>query len=137
MGFNMSTKKERMYQAIEKHGANLNSIFNTAFDNVTLCKRLHSLEVKLHKFAEDYCNGVMTEENYDIEENVIAKKVAKILGRKVSTADGVPTYPLYFNRDPRGYSLKLDDEYVRDNNLDIHKDWGGYGILAPDFSETK
>ncbi len=128
------TKTETMYSKIEKHGANLNAIFNTGIDNVTLCKKLHRLETKLHKFAEDYCNGVMTEEDYDIEEGVISKKVAKILGRKVSTTDGVPTYPLYFNRDPRGYSLKLDDEYVGEHDLKIEKDWGGYGILAPDFS---
>ena len=76
-----NTDKETMYQAIEKHGANLNAIFNTGIDNVTLCKKLHRLETKLHKFAEDYCNGVMTEEDYDIEEGVISKKVAKILGR--------------------------------------------------------
>jgi len=28
-------KKEQMYQAIEKHGANLNAIFNTGLDNIT------------------------------------------------------------------------------------------------------
>ncbi len=127
-------KREKMYEAIEKHGADLNRIFNTALDNITLSKRLFSLENKLHKYAEDYCNGIMTEESYDVEESIIAKKVAKLLGRKVSTLDGVPTYPLFFNRDPRGYSLKLDSDWVRDNDIKIHRDWGGYGILAPDLT---
>ena len=30
------------------------------------------------------------------------------------------------------YTFKLDDEWVKDKK--IFKDWGGYGILAPDFS---
>jgi hypothetical protein len=42
-------------------------------------------------------------------------------------------YPIFLNGDARGYALKIQDDYVRDNNLDIHKDWGGYGILAPEF----
>ena len=122
--------KATMYQAIEKHGANLNAIFNTPFDNITLCKKLLRLENKLHRLAEQYCNGDIDEETYDLAETPIAKKVADILC--VKTADGVPVYPLYFNRDPRGYSLKLDDDFCRDKQ--IYKDWGGYGILAPDFS---
>lgn len=43
--------------------------------------------------------------------------------------------PVFLNRDPRGYSLKIPDEYVSEHELDIHRDWGGYGILAPDFEE--
>jgi hypothetical protein len=31
--------------------------------------------------------------------------------------------------------LKIDDDYVRKNNIDIYKDFGGYGIIAPDFRE--
>ena len=38
-------KKERMHKQIEEHGANLNSIFKTGLDNITLCKKLHSLEL--------------------------------------------------------------------------------------------
>jgi len=36
--------------------------------------------------------------------------------------------------DPRGYALKLDDEWTRANAPHIHRDWGGYGILAPDLT---
>jgi hypothetical protein len=42
--------------------------------------------------------------------------------------------PMFINRDPRGYSLKIDDEYCREHKLNIHQDWGGYGIIAPDFT---
>ena len=30
---------------------------------------------------------------------------------------------------------KIDDEYLKNNNFNIHRDWGGYGIIAPDFRE--
>lgn len=129
----MSTQKERMYQQIEKHGENLNKIFHTKFDNITLCKKLRRLEAKAHKLAEDYCNGVIDFEAQDIGEADIAKKVAKILGDKVCK-DGIATYPLVMNRDPRGYALKIDDEWLRSTNYQIERDWGGYGILAPEFN---
>ena len=47
--------------------------------------------------------------------------------------------PLYWdnaffvNNDPRGYALKLKSEFVIDKK--IHRDMGGYGIIAPDFRE--
>lgn len=41
--------------------------------------------------------------------------------------------PVSVDGDHRGYALKIKDEYVRAHNLKTHKDWGGYGILAPDF----
>ena len=40
---------------------------------------------------------------------------------------------LFINGDCRGYALKLEDDVARD--LAIYKDWGGYGIIAPDFKE--
>jgi hypothetical protein len=42
---------------------------------------------------------------------------------------------IFANGDPRGYALKIRSEYVKNNNLDIHRDWGGYGIIAPDLRE--
>lgn len=36
---------------------------------------------------------------------------------------------LYINRDPRGYALKLNIPIER---LEMHRDFGGYYILAPD-----
>lgn len=41
---------------------------------------------------------------------------------------------LYINKDPRGYTLKIDDEAMRSGKYDLVKldrDWGGYGILSP------
>lgn len=44
-----------------------------------------------------------------------------------------PLVPIFINRDPRGYQLKIDDAYAA--GLVIHKDWGGYGIIAPDIDK--
>lgn len=38
---------------------------------------------------------------------------------------------VWFNGDPRGYALKVD---LRDGET-LHRDWGGYGIIAPDLSD--
>lgn len=41
---------------------------------------------------------------------------------------------VFLNGDARGYALKIHDSYVKEHNLKIHTDWGGYGIIAPDLS---
>ena len=129
-------KHDKMYAEIEKHGANLNAIFQTDFDNITLCKKLRRLEVKAHKLATDYCNGEngVDSKNWDAKCEPILKAVRKVLNMTDSYKHQ-SAIPIFINGDARGYALKIRDRYVSDNNLQIHKDWGGYGILAPDFSE--
>lgn len=124
----MNTLKERMYQQIEEHGANLNRIFNTGIDNVTLCKKLRRLEVKAHRLATDYCNGEngVNADNWDSLCEPILKAVRKILKCKDS-------FPIFINGDARGYALKIDSDYVEKTNMRIYQDWGHYGILAPEF----
>ena len=114
-------KKQIMYNKIQKHGDNLKAIFNLDIDSVKLCKQLLRLENKAHRLAEDYCNGIT--ENIESETYKIIDKVKKILN----------TNEVFFNGDPRGYALKLCDQFSKNKN--IHKDWGGYGIVAPDFRE--
>ena len=173
------SKKELMYSKIEKHGANLNAIFNTKFDNITLCKKLLRIEKKANFAATCLCNTNtlnLLELNkftgYDVKQATeqeqdkffanIEKQVLKIIGESFNDA-------LYINLDPRGYTLKLKKDFISknifnwyDNNGDfvqsfnneeeainitskiggkytkenksIFTDFGGYGILAPDFS---
>lgn len=60
-----------------------------------------------------------------------------------------PLVPIFVNRDPRGYALKIDEAWVREysnNNpppsaanhavCRLHRDWGGYGIIAPDLTDS-
>ena len=129
----MSTIKDRMYRQIEQHGANLNAIFNTSIENIVLCKKLKRLEAKAHKLATDYCNGEngVTTENWESLCDPILKAVRKIL-------NCTDSFPIFVNEDARGYALKIDDAYmVKCSKLNgystLHRDWGGYGILAPEF----
>lgn len=137
------TKKQQQTEAILKHGENLNAIFNTGLDPVSLCKKLKRLENKSHYAAECLCNtntlhlhelnrltGYDVEQTTEEEEeeffNKILNSVYKILGEKAREI-------VFINYDPRGYALKIKDSYIRENNIKIYTDWGGYGILAPEF----
>jgi hypothetical protein len=149
----MSTKKDRMRGQILTHGFNLARIFNvcTSYDPaqipeepatvcfkcgklryhhggpVALAKQVHRIEVRAHRLAEEYCNGIIDETQDAKNEASILKALDNILNFK---AQGIP---VFVNGDPRGYALKIADEYVKAHNLEIHRDWGGYGILAPEF----
>ena len=121
-------KKEILYSRITKHGQDLKAVFNLDrnIDPVKLCKRLFRLENKAHKLAVDFCNGVIDQLEWDKKADQILTKVETILKNKKV---------LFCNGDARGYALKIDDEYIKNNNFNIHRDWGGYGIIAPDFRE--
>ena len=124
--------KQRMYQRIEKHGNDLKRIFNLdSADPIKLSKQVHMIEAKAARIALDYCNGDINSDTKLLNEALLLKRLDKVLN--FSAQD----IPVFFNGDPRGYTLKIDDEYVRANNLDIHKDWGGYGILSPEFDGRK
>jgi hypothetical protein len=121
-------KKQRMNAAIERHGENLKAIFGlpTDTDPVTLCKKLRRIENSASAHALRACNfGISDAEHERIKKNVM-RQLAKVLGP-------VNEATVWMNWDPRGYALKLTEEASKTAN--IHKDWGGYGILAPDYSE--
>ncbi len=122
-------KKDLRYSRIEEHGINLKDIFGleSEIDPIELCKKLHRLEKKAHQLAEDYCNAVIECYVYDKEVNSILKKVDKILHYREK---GIP---LFFNGDPRGYTLKIKEDFINRNHSYIQKDWGGYGIISPEF----
>jgi TPP-dependent trihydroxycyclohexane-1,2-dione (THcHDO) dehydratase len=123
------TKKDKQREAILQHGFKLIRVFNlpAATSPVELCKKIHRIEAEAHRFAERYCNGEVTEEEDAKKETSVLKRLDAILNFKVQ---GIP---VFVNGDPRGYALKIKDDYVREHNLDIYRDWGGYGILAPEF----
>ena len=107
-------KKERMYKQIEEHGANLNKIFETGLNNVTLSKKLYSLEQKAHKLATDYCNGEngVTTENWEEKCEPILKAVRKVLNMN-DTYSPICTIPIFINGDARGYALTTTTDRLR------------------------
>lgn len=125
-----ASERIKMYQDIENHGAKIINIFNLASDTepIALCKKLRRIENKAANIALDYCNGYIDMEKRDHADKLIVKRLEKVLN---FTAQGIP---VFINGDPRGYSLKIDDQYVRDNDVEIMTDWGGFGLIAPNFT---
>ena len=120
-------KKNIMYKQIKEHGDNLKSIFDIDIDSVQLCKKLFRLENKAHKFTTDHCNyGHSDDEFYSFEDEILSK-VSEILGCDKNI--------MFLNGDARGYALKFTTEFSKDKN--IHKDWGGFGIIAPNYTPNE
>jgi len=144
---NFSEKQARMYNLITIHGLNLIDFFDLPKHTapVKLCKKLHSLEIKLNRIMCNMCNtnnveGIepsrennwqppeTTEEAQDELLKAYMQKLLKIIGPK--NAEKV-----FFNHDPRGYSMKMTTEASK--AWPGHKDWGGYGIIAPDLTPER
>jgi len=125
-------KKQKQAEAILQHGFDLQRNFGNGSGGgpVTLCKALRRIETKLHRWAEDVCNGVKqpTDAEFDRIHDRAVNKVAELLPE-------LPKDEIKINTDPRGYALKVEDTYMRSAGItDLHRDWGGYGILAPDIN---
>ena len=118
----------KMYNNIVKHGENLKKAFNLPADTdpVQLCKKLFSLETKAHRLAEQYCNDDIEMEQWEAETDKILNAVNKILDYKNK---GISVFA---NGDARGYTLKIK---AKDTPSYLFKDWGGFGIIAPDFRD--
>jgi len=46
----------------------------------------------------------------------------------------LPLVPVFVNLDPRGYSLKIDDAWMRAHDCRLYSDRGSYGIIAPNLT---
>ena len=133
----MSTTKEKneiMYKNIIEHGKDLKRVFNLddSIDEIKLCKALFKIENKAHSIATDFCNyGYESEEETEKIIDDILNKIDKILNFKSQKI------PVFFNGDCRGYTLKIDDDYMRKNKIyPFYSDWGNFGIIAPSFRES-
>ena len=124
-------RKASMYAAIRKHGENLLALFPNAAerDAVELCKKLRRLEAVAYKLSLRACNGP----NYDDPEEqerlieAVLLKVEQLLG-----FDDLGI-PVFINLDARGCALKINDAWMKANPNQLEKDWGGYGLLAPEI----
>lgn len=87
--------------------------------------RLCRLEAKAHRLAEWGCN---TGEETTSQDDKIEAKIQKLFNGKLNG--------FFINGDPRGYSLKIKEEARKEyeaKGINLYSDWGGYGILAPEF----
>jgi hypothetical protein len=119
-----STKKQRMYDRIRKHGIALIDFFKlpASTDPVLLCKKLFQLENKMTDSNTRLCNGYIDQAQADQDEEAVARRLKTVL------KDAKRTIKIVINRDPRGYALKIEEPTAF-----YHRDMGGYGIIAPDL----
>ena len=115
-----------------RHVCNLQTLAGLSYyhDALILYKSLHRLEARIHRENEDDCNGTngLTEKQEEARDARRFKSFQSLL----PNVDG-----LFINGDPRGYSLKMhvkQTQELRSKGINLETDWGGYGILAPDFN---
>jgi hypothetical protein len=119
------SRQARLHAQIVGHGENLNAIFHTKFENYELCKRLLRIENKGHRAAVDWCNGDITEEQFETLKYQTLRQADLVLNYTKQKI------PVFFNSDARGYALKIQDSFAKD--VKIYRDFGGYGIISPTF----
>jgi hypothetical protein len=99
----------------------------TGIDPIDLWNKLCKLERRAKKLAEDQCNKPLPIGYIERTEVNILDQLDALLGFKDAKV------PVFCNGDPRGYALKIEDSYVRDKDVDIYRDLGGYGIICPEI----
>lgn len=123
------TNKELKFQEKFKHIQNLAALFNIPESSaITLYSKLRRLELKLNRIFLTACERSLTDKEESSKQSA-KKKVKELTGNITG---------LYINSDPRGYAIKIDDAICRnirnEKGINLYSDWGGYGILAPDFN---
>lgn len=115
---------EAHYKALERlaHKCGLEKV-----DGKKFSVRLFGLERLADKWAEDYCNGVIPEDVYNVRKQDITLGVQSLFNGKLKG--------FFVNSDPRGYALKIKSEVLQSEYADIglQRDWGGYGLLSPEI----
>jgi hypothetical protein len=118
----MAHTAEHVQRWRDNHHRALEALATNGKSGKQLWQALNRLEHTAHKRAEDYCNGTVTVEQWEAFAEKAERAVGVIFGK-------VPA-GFHLNGDPRGYALKLDPDHGATIPEGMHKDWGGYGILA-------
>lgn len=133
------TKKERRKAQLERHYSALVRLAEACgvkkADGKKLSVALLKIERVAHEAAEDYCNGKdRTGFNYGSDE--WDEDVKQATDRVKALFDGVLPQGFFINGDPRGCALKLDSDKAREliEKTGLERDWGGYGLLAPEIT---
>ncbi len=107
-----------------KHGQMVKEFFGLPddVDAIILYRKLLKIETSLSAKSIKYCNGMISEKALDNAEKLAVRALAAI---------GIDMKKIHINRDPRGYAIKIKEDLSKDFG---YRDWGGYGILAPDLS---
>jgi hypothetical protein len=121
----MTRVAEKRNQTV-RHFSNLGRILNKTPEEVSeVYGSLKKIESRGHRLAEKYCNGDIDSDQWEKETEKIKALLSKILPEDLLKNT-------LLNGDPRGYFLKISDEYMRAKDITLERDWGGYGIYCPD-----
>jgi hypothetical protein len=126
------TKKEEQTRNIARQREAIGKLYELCGGGASkqnrISNRLLSIERKGNALAVDYANGIVTTEEWEIISDNLYNEVQALFNHKLEG--------LKINGDARGYTLKIDDAVNRelsDKGINLHRDWGGYGILGPTF----
>lgn len=107
------------------------------FDGKRIAVALLKLEQDANNAATAQCNGAPYMGQPYRDEKQWADFCSDVRVRLAGVLGAVPT-GFFVNTDPRGYALKIDNEDPRGKALieavEMHTDWGGYGILSPEIT---
>ena len=86
-------------------------------------RKLARIERDVSAVSVAWCNGECTEDQWEEIKTIATSRAAKVFGGSCPSG-------FFINSDPRGYALKIDPDkaLIPDG---MHRDLGGYGILAP------
>lgn len=102
-----------------------------SYEGEEVYKKLCRIESKLHNLATQECNGTMDEEKAQPIYDMAEKQIKELLPRLTNFGG------FFFNGDPRGYTLKVKEDVkakiFAETGFNMYSDFGGYGILAPEF----
>ena len=115
--------KKQNAQIFVNHVNNLREItgINNYHDALTLYKRLHRLEARIHRENEDDCSGTSGLTGEQAEER--DKRRFKSYQSLLPNVRG-----LFINGDPRGYALKMHVKERQEwdaKGVNLYSDWGG------------
>jgi len=130
---------------IKKHSAKLLPIYHwfglDDASGVRALVRIAAIDEKLHDWAEAACEGNYGEKWHRDRERDASALVAEVGGMLPLIAPGI-----FYNGDPRGWSLKLDEPklkafYALQDGIPyrerLARDWGGFGLLSPAAQEVE
>jgi len=126
-------KKERRQDQLERHYTTLEKLAEHCGVNKPNGKKLSlallKIEQRAHRVMEAFCNGECNDSGFENAKNAARENVQALFNHNLQG--------LKINGDPRGYTLKIDDDVTRelfDAGITMQRDFGGYGLLAPEIT---
>lgn len=123
--------KERFEAQLKRHLSAIGDLYEELTGNKLnyfiakkISNKLRRIEKEVSRISEDYSNGIYN--NYEEIEPKLNKYKTDIKKLFNTDKDFV-----YINTDPRGYALKVNEDFF--TNANLFTDWGGYKLLAPEL----